>query len=154
MRLIQEDKRQGLQGLEGDALAMGEQQTRILVADNDVRVRSALRTLLSQERGQIVIQESSDLGSLAIQIKEFQPDLILLDWELPGRPAAALLFALHGLCYHPKVIVLSRRPESEEAALAAGADAFVSKGDPPDQLLRVLRSVVEEMRAVPGRLGT
>jgi DNA-binding NarL/FixJ family response regulator len=129
---------------------MGGQQTRILVVDNDARVRLALRTLLNQERSQIVVQESSDLGGLAIQMKEFQPDLILLDWELPGRPAAALLFALHGLDYHPKVIVLSRRPESEEAALAAGADAFISKGDSPDRFLHVLQGVVEGSRAAPG----
>jgi DNA-binding NarL/FixJ family response regulator len=117
-----------------------------LVADNDVRVRSALQTLLKQEPEPIAIRESSDLGSLAIQVKEFQPDLVLLDWELPGRPAAALLFALHGLEVKPKVIVLSKRPESEQAALDAGADAFVSKGDPPDQLLAAFRGLVRKAR--------
>ena len=126
---------------------MGENTlTRILVADGDARVRSALNTLLQQEPTHIVVRESGDLGSLAVQLKQFRPDLVLLDWELPGRPAAALLFALHGLDYLPKVIVLSARPESEIDALAVGADAFVCKGDPPERLLDSFRTVVRRSR--------
>lgn len=125
----------------------GNTQTRILVADGDARVRSALHTLLQQEPTQIAVRESGDIGSLALQIKQFKPDLILLDWELPGRPAAALLFALHGLDYEPKVIVLSTRPESEGDALAVGADAFVCKGDPPERLLDSFRTMVRQSKA-------
>jgi DNA-binding response OmpR family regulator len=79
------------------------------------------------------------MEGLASEILEFQPDVVLLDWELPGRPAAALLFALHGVEAKPKVIVMSVRPEAEAAALEAGADAFVSKGDWPERLLDALR---------------
>ena len=61
--------------------------------------------------------------------------------------AAALLFALHGLDYHPRVIVLSTRPESEMDALAVGADAFVCKGDPPERLLDSFRTLVQQSRA-------
>lgn len=132
--------------LKGEVLVAGDVQTRILVADNDARVRSALQILLKQEPGQLVVRESADLGGLAAQIRQFKPDLVLLDWELPGRPAAALLLALHGLDYHPLVIVLGRRPESEQEALAVGADAFVCKADPPDRLLDTLRRLVSESK--------
>ena len=121
-------------------------KTRILVADNDARVRSALRTLLRQEPGQIQVRESADLDSLATQVKEFIPDLVLLDWELPGRPAAALLLALHRLDYHPCVVVLSTRPELEQDARSVGADGFVCKGDSPEQLLQVLRGLVQDSK--------
>jgi CheY-like chemotaxis protein len=120
----------------------GNTQTRILVADGDTRVRFALRTLLQQEQGQILIEESADVVALAAQIRKFRPHLVFLDWELPGRPAAALLLALNGLDYHPGIVVLSTRPESEEAALAAGADAFVSKGDPPERVLASFRALL------------
>lgn len=124
---------------------MGEHvQVRILVADNDARVRSALHMLLKQESGLVVIRECSDLGSLATQFKEFKPDLLLLDWELPGRPAAALLFSRNGCGIESKVIVLSKRPESEKAALEAGADAFISKGEAPERLLSTFRRLVGE----------
>jgi DNA-binding NarL/FixJ family response regulator len=115
-----------------------------LVADNDARVRSALQTLLHQETDHIQIRESGDLDSIATQVKDFRPDLVMLDWELPGRPAAALLLALHRLNYRPRVIVLSTRPELEQDARNAGADGFVCKGDSPDQLLQVFRRLVQD----------
>jgi len=121
----------------------GNKETRILVADDDVRVRSALQLLLRQEPG-LVIGECSDLDSLLIKLEEFRPDLVFLDWELRGRPASAVLFAGRVLDFRPKTIVLSGRPESEQPALAAGADAFVSKADPPEQLLSTFRRLVRE----------
>jgi DNA-binding response OmpR family regulator len=93
------------------------------------------------------------MASLAAQVREFKPQLVLLQWELPGRPAAALLFALRGVDTKPKVIVLSARPESEHAVLASGADAFVSKGDPPEQLLATFRKMVQDLRQPPGNLA-
>lgn len=116
-------------------------KTRIVVGDRDARVRSALRMLLREESSVTLVGESSDLPSLVAQVKELQPDLILLDWELPGRPAAALLLARERLRYEPKVIVFSARSELEEEILAAGADAFVSKADPPEALLCAFREV-------------
>jgi DNA-binding NarL/FixJ family response regulator len=83
---------------------------------------------------------------LAVQVAEFRPHLVLLDWELPGRPAAALLLALHQLDYHPDVIVLSTRPELEQDALDVGAEGFVSKGDSPERLLQVLHKLVRNTR--------
>ncbi len=127
---------------EGDTVSGGK-EVRILVADNDARVRSALQTLLKQEPD-LVIGECSDLESLMFQAKEFKPDLVLLDWELRGRPATALLFAVHTFNFWHKTIVLSGRPEYEQAALAAGADAFVSKADPPECLLNTLRKLIRE----------
>lgn len=121
----------------------GGKEVRILVADNDARVRSALQTLLKQEPD-LVIGECSDLESLMLQVKEFKPDLVLLDWELRGRPATALLFAAHTFNFRHKTIVLSGRPECEQAALAAGADAFVSKADPPEYLLNTLRKLIRK----------
>ena len=127
-----------------DGLVVNEsKEIRILVAESDARVRSALQLLLRQESG-LVIGECSDLESLLVQVREFKPDLLLLDWELRGRPATALLFAAQSFDFRPKTIVLSGRPESEEAALASGADAFVSKGDPPDRLLSTFRRLVHK----------
>ena len=116
--------------------------TRILIADHDPRVRAALQMLLGQNP-EWVVGENSDVESMVKQIREFKPDLLLLDWEMPGCPAAALLLALKKLKATPKVIALSRRPESEAAALRAGADAFVSKANPPEEVLEALRTLAK-----------
>jgi DNA-binding NarL/FixJ family response regulator len=64
-----------------------------------------------------------------------------LDWWLEGLETADLIGALRWHCPGLYVIVLSGRPEARRVALDAGADAFVSKIDPPDRLLSAIHSV-------------
>jgi len=109
---------------------------RVLLADDQPKVRSALRLLLEQDPDMNVVGEATKAEELLAQVGATHPDLLLLDWELPGlQPADPLLPVLRALCPHLSVIALSGRPEVYRAALAAGADAFVSKGDPPERLL-------------------
>jgi len=129
---------------------------RIFLADDQAKVCSALRLLLEQEPGLSVVGEAAEAKDLLAQVQRTRPDLVLLDWELPGLrvPSAStsltgseissgqrLLAALHSLSCRLKVIALSGHVEAREEALAAGADAFVSKGDPPERLLITLRTV-------------
>jgi DNA-binding NarL/FixJ family response regulator len=111
----------------------------ILVADNDPRVRAALNMFFSCEPELAIVGESSDAASLLAQAKTLKPDLVLLDWELPGQSTKAVIEWLKASGQTSKVIVLSKRPESEQAALAVGADAFVSKTHPANSLLDTLR---------------
>ena len=116
---------------------------RVLIADDQPQVRSALQLLLKQEPGVAVVGEAENVEEALELAAVRRPDLVLLDWELPGRQAAGLpkktkpglLPALRARCPHMKVVALSGRPEARQAALAAGADVFVSKGDPPERLL-------------------
>jgi DNA-binding NarL/FixJ family response regulator len=108
---------------------------RVLLADDQAKVRSALRLMLEQQPDIQVLGEAVDTTGLLDWLKAVRPDIVLLDWELPGLPRHDLLSTLRAHCPHLKVIALSGRPEARQAALAAGADAFVSKGDPPEQLL-------------------
>jgi two-component system response regulator DesR len=117
-------------------------ELRILLADDDARVRSALKRLLAQETFRPVIRECSHIDCLVVEIESFKPEVVLLDWELPGQPAAALLSAFHELGSKPKIVILSTRPEAEKAVMAAGADAFVCKGEPPEQFLTAFRKLV------------
>ena len=112
---------------------------RVLLADDQAKVRSALRLLLEQLPGVEILGEAADTTVLLDWAKVACPDLVLLDWELPGLPAAALLRVLCYQCPNLRVIALSSRPEVRQAALEAGADAFASKGDPPERLLAAVQ---------------
>ena len=72
------------------------------------------------------------------------PDLVLLDWELPNLAVCQVLTALQRTCPHVLVIALSGRPEVRSAALAAGADGFVCKCDPPERLLSAIAAAQRE----------
>ena len=113
---------------------------RIVLADDKPKVRLALRLLLEQELGARVVGEVAGANELLAQLEATYPNLVLLDWGLPGVPAAELLSELRKTSPKTSVIVLSGRPEVEEAALSAGADAFVSKTDPPERLLDTIRT--------------
>jgi DNA-binding NarL/FixJ family response regulator len=122
---------------------------RVLLADDQTKVRSALRLLLEQEPGLSVVGEAAEAEDLLAQVETTQPDLVLLDWELPGLRTDDRLSVLRALCPQLKVIALSGQPEARRAALSAGADAFVSKGEPPEQLL----AAVEDCRPRQYRVG-
>lgn len=111
---------------------------RILIADDQNRVRRALRILLTQQAGLQVVGEAANGQELLSRAQTTAPDLVLVDWELPGLSQAGGLPALRNTSHAVQVVVLSSRPGTRRAAQAAGADAFVSKGDPPERLLAVL----------------
>jgi DNA-binding NarL/FixJ family response regulator len=114
---------------------------RVLVADAHQEVRWALRAVIQEEPGLTLVGEVSDAEQLLSEVRAQRPELILLDWELPGQHGEELLTTL---CAHNcgfQVVVLSARPEARQAALAAGANAFVSKADTPQQLLGTVRKL-------------
>jgi DNA-binding NarL/FixJ family response regulator len=115
---------------------------RVLIADAHPEVRWALRTVIREEPGLMVVGEVSDADHLLDEARAQHPDVILLEWELPGRAGEELLADLGSLNNGFQVIVLSRRPEARQAALAAGAGAFVSKADAPEQLMTALRRLI------------
>jgi two-component system nitrate/nitrite response regulator NarL len=107
-------------------------------------VCSALQLLLKHEPGVRVVGEVGDAENLLIWILSAHPDLILVDWGLPGLAAVGSLPALREDNPTLKVIVMSGRPEERQQALTAGADVFVSKIDPPEQLLTALHAMNSE----------
>jgi DNA-binding NarL/FixJ family response regulator len=102
--------------------------------------------LLAQEPDVIVVGEAASVGAAVLAVAACRPNVILLDWELlwqvPGRDSDAALDDLRRASPELFVIALSGLPEARQEALAAGVDAFVSKGDPADKLL----AAIEECR--------
>jgi DNA-binding NarL/FixJ family response regulator len=114
---------------------------RILVADNQASARLALCALLEQQNGWQVVGEVVSAENLMPQIENTNPDLVLLNWNLLELEAEQLVPVLREKYTNISVIVLSSRPELCSKALAAGADIFVSKADPPDRLLWAISSI-------------
>ena len=113
---------------------------RIMVADHQSKVRFALRTLLTRRPGLEVVAEADNVEDLLTGVGATQPDLLLLHWRL-GEEMSELISTLKRVCPGLHVIVLSVRQEACQEALAAGAEAFVCKMDPPDKLLAAIEEV-------------
>jgi DNA-binding NarL/FixJ family response regulator len=119
----------------------------ILLADDQPQVRSALRLLFEQQPDLCVLGEAVDAQGILDWLSATCPDAVLLDWELPGLHGGNALATLRARRPHLKLIALSGRPEARDAALAAGMDAFVSKGDPPEELLSAVCCCWSQSRA-------
>jgi DNA-binding NarL/FixJ family response regulator len=113
----------------------------VVLASKEHDLRLALGLLLREEPGVYVVGTASHSQALLALIPTACPDLVLLDWELAGQSPTEVLAQVKSADCAPQIIVLSKDGDAEEVALAAGADAFVTKGDPPRQLLAALRQV-------------
>ncbi|HEY42794.1 MAG TPA: response regulator transcription factor [Anaerolineae bacterium] len=111
---------------------------RILLADGRSKVRYALRVLLEGQQGLEVVAEAVNAEDLIVKVRESCPDVVLIDWDLPGLNRTRTLENLRK--DHPgiRVIAMSGRPEAGQAALDAGVDSFIHKTSPPDLLLAVI----------------
>jgi len=113
----------------------------VVVTGKQASSRRAISLLIKTRLGLNVIGEAGDYKELMDLVKANKPELVLLNDDLPGMEMGKLVPILRGLDYSPAVIVLNGMPETEEAVLSAGANAFVFKGDHPKQLLIAIEKI-------------
>ena len=118
-----------------------ECMTRVFLADALTEERSALRLMLLDLKMEIS-GEAADWPTTLAQAPISRTDMLLVDWDLlPSAPVAALE-ELRKACPEALVIVLiSHLDARQQAALSAGADAFISKGETPERVAERLRTV-------------
>jgi DNA-binding NarL/FixJ family response regulator len=115
--------------------------TRVYLSDANHEERSALRLLL-QDLKMEVIGEAADWPTTIVQAPSLRADMLLVDWDLLPRSPTAALEELRQACPAALVIVLiSHLDARQQAALSAGADAFISKGETPERVAERLRTV-------------
>jgi two-component system response regulator DesR len=113
----------------------------VLLADSRAEECAELRQLFELDPELCLVGETSEAGDLLAQAQTAHPDVVLLEWELPGLDGANLVSALHCLVSPPKVVAFSEKMNARQEAIAAGVDAFVSKGEPVEELLNTTRAV-------------
>lgn len=105
------------------------------LADEMKSMRFALTALLEQDPTWKVVGQVSSGEDLFDLIEAYQPDFLLIDWNLPACNCEDFIPALKQSKLNLGVIVMSARPELILKANSAGADAFISKTEPPEKLL-------------------
>ena len=130
----------------GECLLYDEYMTRVFVSDAQPEARNALRILLLDLKMEVV-GEAADWVTTLAEAPLTGTDMLLIDWDLlPNSPTAAL-DELRRACPTALVIVLiSHLDARQQAALSAGADAFISKGETPERVAERLRAVAASVR--------
>ena len=116
------------------------------LTDAKPKERSALRLLLLDLKMEVA-GEAADWSTTLAQAPVSRTDMLLVDWALLAKGSGAALAAMRAVCPAALVIVLiSHLDARHQAALSAGADAFISKGELPDR-------VAERLRAAAGSIS-
>jgi DNA-binding NarL/FixJ family response regulator len=115
----------------------------LLLANRHEQECKALRLLFEQDPEVELAGEAAEAGGLLAQARAVRPDMVLLDWELPGLQASDMLQALRCLGHPLKVVAFSSRREARQEAVEAGVDAFVSREEPVEELLKTVRALAE-----------
>ncbi len=124
----------------------------VYLASADLAEITALRLLCGQQEALRVVGAAVDVRGVLANILDSQVDLLLLDWELPHcldepistpvQTTAQLIPYLRSRIRNLTIIVLTLEPRYELAALEAGADRIISKGDPSEKLLSILQQTI------------
>jgi len=118
--------------------------TRVFLADSQPEVRTALRLLLLDLNMQVV-GIAADWPTTLTQAAGTQPDMLVVDWNLVPKDTS--LLELRVTCPTAVVIVLlSHLDARQHAALSAGADSFISKGETPDRVAERLKAAAASIR--------
>ena len=133
-----------MQDVSGEFVQYDEPMTRVYIADPLREERSALRIMLVDLHLEVV-GEAADWESALAQAPSVRPEMLLIDWTLlPTGTQNTALSVLREACPGALVIVLiSHLDARQQAALSAGADTFISKGETPERVAERLRSVAE-----------
>ncbi len=112
----------------------------VLIAEARASTRAALRALLEHDPLCERIIEATDAQSVLAALGE-DPDLLLLDWALPGLPAAAIVARVRTVRPTLVIIALGHHAATRRAALEVGADCFIDTNQPPTDLLALLNTL-------------
>lgn len=115
-----------------------EQPTRALIADDLPRSRQGLRAVLEMWPTVEVVCEAADGQEAVHFVEECRPDVVLMDARMPVMDGLEATRLIKERWPEVKVIVLTTYPAYQAHALAAGADAFLIKGCPAEELLRAI----------------
>jgi two-component system, NarL family, nitrate/nitrite response regulator NarL len=118
--------------------------TRIVIADDHTLFRKGLRSLLSGERGLLVVGEAADGDEAVRMVRSLRADVLLLDLAMPGKSGMDALAELASSPTAVRTIVLTAAIAKPEIlkAVQLGAAGVVLKSSPPELLFKCVRSVM------------
>lgn len=118
---------------------------RLLLADDHPVVRDGLRAMLSTQPDFQIVGEAAN-GAEAVQLAaRLKPDVILLDLEMPDLDGVSVLTQIRALDPRARVIIVTAYDTDERIvqAVVAGAQGYLLKGAPREDIFRAIRVVHE-----------
>lgn len=131
-----------------------ERKINVLIVDDHPIMREGLRKLLQEEPDIVVIAEAGT-GQQALDIaRETQPDVVLLDINLPNLNGIQVTSRLKADRSRIAVVLLTAYDDEEQVlhAMRAGASAYCPKDIEPEKLMNVIRQVAQGNYMIAGKV--
>lgn len=124
---------------------MSDERLRVLIADDHTVVRQGIRGVLEEVEGLEVVAEAGDGEEALALVKELEPDVVVLDVNMPGKTGLEVAKALRDDGASVRILILSMHddPEYVLQAVRVGADGYVLKDVSPAELRDAVRAVHE-----------
>lgn len=117
---------------------------RVVLIEDDEVIREGFSFLLDQEEGCSVVGAFSDAEKALNALVSLDPDVILLDIQLPGLSGIEALPKIKDILPDVAVIILSVNEHQDTVfdALAKGASGYLTKNTPPDKIVAAVNEVM------------
>jgi len=116
---------------------------RLLLADDNPVVRKGIQLCLARHPRLEIVGEAADGREAVAKAKEFEPDVLLMDFDMPELSGLAVTELLAKELPAVKVLILSMHGNSDHVLpiLKSGARGYVLKNAPPEELIKAIETV-------------
>ncbi|MDU5142525.1 MAG: response regulator transcription factor [Paenibacillus dendritiformis] len=128
---------------------------RIVIAEDQRLLRGALASLLDLEDDIEVVGQAGDGDEALALIARLEPDVCLMDIEMPAKSGLDVAEELKRRCLNSRVIILTTfaRPGYFELAVKSGIQGYLLKDEPSERLAEAIRNVMRGEREISPELA-
>ncbi len=123
-------------------MSNGQAKNVVLCDDHEI-VREAIKARMADSKGVNIVGEAADADEVVKRVTELEPDVAIIDIELPGTDGIEATKEILEARPETKVIVFTAhaQPDLLELAMRAGASGYVLKSAPPDDIAKAVKAV-------------
>ena len=135
---------------------MNKKMVRILIADDHALIRRVVRHVVEQEEDLEIIAEASDGHEAAQQAAQTQPDVVLMDLDMPSCNGLEATERVLACSPHSRILIFTASHQERHAfqAMQLGAIGYVTKDVEPDALIHAIRCAARDELCMPRSLAS
>lgn len=133
----------------GSSVLFPDRVLRVVLVDDEPATRKHLRILLSRQTGIEIIGEAKNGFEAVDMVERLRPDVVVMDMEMPGLDGLEATRRIRARRRDVRIIGFSCFDEAEmlERMIEAGADAYVVKTSPVEELIAAVLRFRPDLRA-------